>query len=218
MIKEKDTIDFKTSAQTAYEIIKENIFNGSLRPGEKLSKRNMAKLTGYSVIPVIEALNKLEFDGLVEAKPLWGSFVAVPSNDKVKDMHVLREAIECQVARILSVNADQKQKKVLNELAFELDRLEYSEKTKNEIMDKHYELHLLMAEYTGHESLVRELERIGLFNQLCRAVETRRVASPVPGNFHSQLLKIIFESDPDTAEKTMREHVNDSLRFVTREE
>lgn len=218
MIKEVEALEFKTSAQIAYDILKQKILDGKLKPGEKLSKRDMARLTGFSVIPVIEALNRLEFDGLVESKPLWGSFVAIPSYDRIMDTHILREAIECQVARILCTKADHEKRRELVRCAKVLDGIKYTAQTKNELMDKHYELHLMMAKFTGHLTLARELERIGLFYQLCRAVKTRREVSPVPGNFHCQLIESIYDTGPDMAEKIMREHVNDSLKYGMTEE
>lgn len=68
MVQNKNDL-FKTAADVAYDIIKDKILSGELKPGMKLSKRKMARLAGVSVIPVIEALNRLEADWLVESKP-----------------------------------------------------------------------------------------------------------------------------------------------------
>ena len=68
----------------------------------QLSRRKMAEITNVSVIPVIEALKRPEEDGLVESKPKWGSYVTIPTVEKVNDSLEAREAIECQIARILS--------------------------------------------------------------------------------------------------------------------
>ena len=66
MVKNEENL-FKTAVDVAYDIIKDKILSGELKPGMKLSKRKMAEITGVSVIPVIEALNRLEADWLVES-------------------------------------------------------------------------------------------------------------------------------------------------------
>ena len=43
----------------------------------------MTLLDGVSVIPVIEAFKKLEGNYLVESKPQWGSYVIVPTKEKL---------------------------------------------------------------------------------------------------------------------------------------
>src|SRR5512143_4178650 len=98
------TVDdaFKTSAQRAYEIITEGILTNALKPGQKLTRKAMADLTGVSTISVMEALHMLEREGLVESRPHYGSQVIRMTPTVMKDRYELREAIECHVVRILS--------------------------------------------------------------------------------------------------------------------
>ena len=56
---------FQTAADVAYRIISQKILDGEFPPGMKLSRRKMAEVTSVSVIPVIEALKKLEEDGFL---------------------------------------------------------------------------------------------------------------------------------------------------------
>ena len=62
---------FQTASDVAYQIISQKILDGEFPPGMKLSRRKMAEAAGVSVIPVIEALKRLESDSLVESKPQW---------------------------------------------------------------------------------------------------------------------------------------------------
>src|SRR5665647_759336 len=161
---------FRTAAQKAFDIISQKILDGELEPGAKLSRRKMAELTGVSVIPVIEALNRLEDEGLVESKPQWGSFVTVPTVEKIQDIYTLREAVECQVARILALQLTALQAAELCRIAMELDSIEYTADTYKAITLLHYEFHFKLAEYTGCNSLIASLRRINLFWLLCKAV------------------------------------------------
>jgi DNA-binding GntR family transcriptional regulator len=205
---------FITAADKAYDIISKKILSGEFEPGCKLSRRKMAEVTGVSVIPVIEALNRLEGDGLVESKPQWGSFVINPTLEKIREIYVLREAIECQVARILSQRINAEEEQVLRNIAVKLDSYEFRDKMIDDITDAHYEFHMKMAEFTGYNSLISSLNRINLFWVLCKAISTRREKSPTPKDWHMRVVDGIKTGDPDKAEAIMRIHVADSLDAI----
>ena len=61
-------------ADQAYEAIRGEILRGQLRPGTPLSRRRLALEMGMSVIPVTDALRRLEGDGLVESRNGDGIF------------------------------------------------------------------------------------------------------------------------------------------------
>lgn len=202
---------FTTAAEKAYSIISKKILDGEFKPGCKLSRRKMAEATGVSVIPVIEALNRLEEDGLVESKPQWGSFVTIPTLEKIADIYVLREAIECQIARILSQKITAEQEEELYVIANKLDNTKYNINTSSELAQAHYEFHSKMSEYAGYNSLINSLKRINLFWILCKAVSVKREKSTLPEKWHTKLVNAIKSGDPDKAENMMRIHVLTSL-------
>ena len=53
----------------AYGAIREEILRGQLRPGTPLSRRRLARELGMSVLPVTDALRRLEVEGM-ECKAL----------------------------------------------------------------------------------------------------------------------------------------------------
>ena len=75
-----------------YEKIKEDIVSGAIKSGQKLpSKRTIADMLGVSVITAEHALEILEAEGYVSAKPRSGFYVdyttekffgAVPAKEK----------------------------------------------------------------------------------------------------------------------------------------
>src|SRR4051812_8104797 len=58
-----------------YDRLKEMIAKRELRPGTQLVQQTLARSLGTSPMPVIEALRRLERDGLVTHIPRLGSFV-----------------------------------------------------------------------------------------------------------------------------------------------
>src|SRR5262245_65492826 len=59
-------------ADRAYLALREEILRGQLRPGTPLSRRRLAREPRMSVVPVTEALQRLEGDGLVETRAQIG--------------------------------------------------------------------------------------------------------------------------------------------------
>ncbi|MCC8025081.1 MAG: GntR family transcriptional regulator [Clostridium sp.] len=209
---------FQTASDVAYQIISQKILDGEFQPGMKLSRRKMAEATGVSVIPVIEALKRLEEDRLVESKPQWGSFVTVPTLDKIKQGYQLREAIECQSARILSQTMTAEQKVALMEIAAELDTVPYKEDTVIDSRNSHVLFHTKLTDFTGNPLLADTLRKINLFWMLCKAISTNAPKTSYPRYWHRYLVDEIAKGDPDNAERVMRQHVNDSLVTIIAEE
>lgn len=203
--------NFQTASDIAYMIISQKIIDGEFLPGMKLSRRKMAEVTGVSVIPVIEALKRLEEDRLVESKPQWGSFVAVPTLEKIKKSYQLREAIECQSARILAETMTEEQKSVLMVIATELDTIPYKAETQIDSRNSHLMFHTRLTEFTDNHLLVDTLRKINLFWMLCKAIGTNAPKHEYPRYWHRYLVEEIAKGDPDHAEQVMRQHINDSL-------
>ncbi len=209
---------FKSSADTAYDIICEQILNGKLAPGQKLTRREMAKLTGVSIIPVIEALHRLEAKGLVESQPRWGSRVISLSPEVLRDRLFLREAVEVQIARILSKYLTEEQENQLVFAARQID--EYEETGVDQAIgwEANRNLHLKMAEFTGCQSLVDALHRSNLFFLVRGTVQpSPRDKRPFVKRSHTKLIKAILSKDPDAAEEAMRKHLFES-RLLSRDD
>lgn len=204
-----DRKDMPSSGESAYDIISGKILSGELLPGEKLSIRAMAQLTGVSMIPVIEALHRLEYEGLVESFPRWGSRVVELSQETIRDRNSLREAVECQAVRILAESDLTKEQQTrLRYLAEELDALPRTTEPGNPFWGRHYKFHMQLAEYTGCASLEKALHNVNLFNLLQRSILAKQdILSQIPGDLHSKIVQAILDKKPDEAETAMRTHI-----------
>lgn len=200
--------DTQSASERAYVAIRDAILSSSLPPGARLTVRAMAALTGVSVIPVIQAFHRLEEQGLIDTFPRWGSRVITLDNETIRDRYLLREAVECQVARILATSHSAYQAEQLTRMAARLDELVAARQYEEEFLERDYEIHSRMAEYTGSRSLLRALARINLFRLMQKTTEhiiIRRVG--LPDDLHVRLVRAILAGDPDVAEKAMREHI-----------
>jgi DNA-binding GntR family transcriptional regulator len=198
---------FKTATQKAYEAITHAILARALAPGQKLTRRGMAELTGVSTIAVTEALHRLEAEGLVESRPHLGARVVALDDDVLRDRFQLREAIECHVARILALQMTESQAAEARDLARTIDRYAEHEESHQIFWDRHYDFHLKLAEFTTCRSLVDALKKIGFFLLLQRAHMMVHLADRNRHEDHVSIVEAIMTRDPDTAERTMRSHI-----------
>jgi len=201
--------EIPSSGDTAYEIISDKILKGELEPGAKLSLRTMAELSGVSMIPVIEALHRLEFEGLVESFPRWGSRVVALTPETIRDRSALREAVECQVVRILAeTGLTKEQEHRLTFLAGQLDSSPRTDELENPFWELHYEFHIQLAECSGCQSLTKALHNVNLFRLLQRNILAKKdIFSLIPGDLHQKIMQAVINRNPNEAEQAMRDHI-----------
>ena len=87
-------------AERAYEYLRMELLEGSLRPGDKLSVVTLTKQLECSRVPVMEALKKLEGEGLVEIIPQVGCRIATPDVNDVADFFNLFAVVESSVVAL----------------------------------------------------------------------------------------------------------------------
>src|SRR5688500_17900249 len=91
--------------EEAYQCIRGGILSGALPFGAILSRRVIAEQLKISIVPVGDALQRLEGDGLVESRPRVGTRVRIPTAKAIRGHFILREALETQSARIFAEQA-----------------------------------------------------------------------------------------------------------------
>ncbi len=197
----------------AYHRIRDRILRGDYPLGSPLKRRDLAEQFRISLVPVSEALQKLEMDGLVETEPRKGTRVKVPTMQDLKGHIVVRAALECESARLCSQVATPPERRDILERAAHLDRLHSSStgapaqgQLLYAIHSYHVEFHLRIAETGGCEALRRLIER----NQVLVLNWVYDVASgdePPPADFHTQLARAVVGKDSTRAAQAMRTHV-----------
>lgn len=198
-------------SERAYQSIREKILRGQYSLGTALSRRHLAKELRMSFLPVSEALQHLEIDGLVESKPRVGTRVRVPTREDISERYGLREALETQAARLCAEHADQTSRQELVKTAYHLDQLYTSSAGGDEdflysVHTYHMSFHLRVAEIGGN-SLLRgaiEREQVLVFNWLFDTAAQQR---SLPPRFHSELAAALVGPTVEAADQAMRAHI-----------
>jgi DNA-binding GntR family transcriptional regulator len=201
-------------AEHAYYTIRDRILKGEIALGGPLSRRKLAGELGMSLLPVAEALQSLERDGLVESRPRVGTRVCLPTAQQIQERYEVREALESQAARLYATRTTAREKRELARMAAQMDALSNrSEREGKQDRDAlyvvhsyHRELHLRIAEYAACPPLRDMIEKnhVLIFNWLFDVAAHR---PPLPRRFHRDLIEALNRGKVDVADRAMRKHV-----------
>ena len=206
----------RSLAERAYLEIRDQILKGELPVGIALSRRKLADELKVSVPPVMEALQRLEREGLVESRPRVGTRVRLPTRQDVEDRSQVREALETQAARLFAVRASRSEKKELQRMGRRVDQL-YAASEKSSDRDflfsvntYHMKLHLRIAEGARCPALrdAIEKEQVLIFNWLFDTAAKRRALG---SDFHARLTNAMAAGSPANADAAMRRHIRHGL-------
>jgi DNA-binding GntR family transcriptional regulator len=209
----KRTTEGQNLSRQAYLKIRTSILTGRLPLGSPISRRHLAQTFGMSVVPITEALQQLESEGLVESWPRVGTRVRIPTVHDVRGHYVVREALESQAARLFSRIASPEERDEILRLGTALDESyrrsglgELSSDEHIKLHEEHFRFHMRIAECSGHDALCQAIERhhILTFNWLYDTAANR---TNLPVHHHSTLAEVLSQTDPEKADAAMRTHV-----------
>ncbi len=197
-----------TLTRRIYDQLREEIISGKLKPGERLVRKTLSERLGVSPMPITEALYMLEIDNLVESLPLCGSRVRPLTMSDIENDLMMREAIECQTARICAESVKDGTLTRLMEKAEKVDRYMAVDTPDRMLGDRlHLNFHLEIAKACGYPIFVQELERVWFQRYMQLSFFKALNCLPIPKDWHQSLVEIIRQHDPDKAEHHMRNHV-----------
>lgn len=202
-------------ATQAYIEIRNKILKGEIALGESISRRGVATDLGMSFIPVAEAMQRLEAEGMLESLPRIGTRVRIPTANDVRDRYIIREALEVQSARLFSERANAAEREELSLMARKLDEMASAESaadTQFEFQSLHVRFHMRLAECTGCAPLYDLLEKnqVLIFNWLFDVAAD----SQSPPQWHSELMDIVNGDDPDAAALAMGRHIRTGMSEI----
>lgn len=221
-------IDTRQLFEQVYDVLKEQILTGRLRPGERVSIRNVAKELDVSVTPVRDAVNRLANDGFVIVRPRSGVYVAEFSADDVREMYEIRLVIEPEVARqtVLGVSEDwlreaRRLAEATEASAASVPGSDEGDPSLTEIyktfrkateLDGLFHLHLLSAK--GNRRLIEMYRTLHVHwrapHMLFRINYSTRL---VKAYRHLPIVEAYESRDPDAAAEALRRHLTASLEL-----
>ena len=191
-------------SKRSYDYLLERILSGEYQPGDEINRKQVAEQLGVSQAPVNEAVSQLEAEGLVEVAPRRQTRVRIIRKEEVRALLILREAMECQAARIYCGAPVVANEAELLELARAVDRTQVGTKENEHAEVRfHGKLVELVESPIVSEEFMKIMRR-KLFHKINMVVPWS--SQPSLDN-HEQLLRSLRTESPDEAEVAMRRHL-----------
>jgi DNA-binding GntR family transcriptional regulator len=99
-------LERRTTGELVAEHVRQLIFTGALRPGDRIPQADLADELGVSRLPVREAVIELARDGLVTVEPHSGAFVAPFDADVVRQHFEIVGLVQGLAAETLAESQD----------------------------------------------------------------------------------------------------------------
>jgi DNA-binding GntR family transcriptional regulator len=219
------TFDRGSRRQSIVAAVLADIFRGEFRPGQHLGTQELAERFGVSHTPIREALIALSAVGVIDLLPNRGAVVRRLSAKDVREVCLVRRALECEAVRSACGRIDLA---ALAEIAAELRRLSSASMrpaakfiAKARAIDER--LHDLIATSSGNALLAAEIGRLKTLFRAYRDMAWDHHAASndyhrLAGEAHEHLAIVdaLLAGNRSAAAKAMSNHIRSGLKYWSR--
>ena len=201
-------------AQKAYDIIRGEILNCALAPGQQIVQARLVEKYGLGLTPIREALQRLAHDGLVQPYPRFGYIVSPVTEEMVRHLYEVRMILEAAAVRLAVERASDAQLRQIADNA----RFTYIYKNHEQyvrFLERNAAFHDSIALLAGNPRLAEVLG--GLLDELSRifhlGLDLRDSADEMQSE-HTALAEALLARDADRAGQVLREQITRSQQRV----
>lgn len=196
-----------------YEILRQAIVTGEIRPGEILNEANLAQKYDIGKTPTREALLLLTHENFLEAMPRVGYIVTRLTTQDLLEIYALRTLLEVEAVGLAAERitaAEIQQLELNNEREAQLSGQNTREVARLAYRIN-YEFHTGIARAAGNNRLVKLIGE--LIDDLERALYfDPYIADP---SQHREIIESLKSHDRPRAQEAMRAHLTDTrLRIL----
>lgn len=200
-------------ADRVFDTIHAAILDGDLPAGTQLKVRDLAQQVGTSVMPVREAIRRLEDLGLVRHEPHKGSVVKSLTTAELVHTYELRRVLEIQAARDGATAITNEQCRVMHALGEDLVRA-VQDGALVQALDLDERILHVLYQAAGNGVLV---QTIGNLWRRCRAYKlrgarrARELSDPSLWSFQGRILAAADNRDGSAAADITGESVRSAM-------
>lgn len=198
-------------ADRVYLLLKKTIIEGKIPLGTRLVEKDLARRLDISRSPLREAIQRLQFDGLVRIVPRKGSYLVEFSEKELLDIFQVREQLEGLAVQLAAETITVAQLDAMEQILFRVQEILSDDKASYPMEDER-DFHDAILEISGNKRLADITRTLQLQFQLLR-----RQSVAVPGrarcalNEHLGILEALRACDGELARKRMCKHIRNSL-------
>jgi len=201
---------FSSLADDAYLTIKQKIFSFEMLPGDLISEGNLVRLMQVSRTPLRQALQRLQYEGFLNAIPKIGWQIAPLDFNKLDELYDFRILIEGHAIKILCDKASSYDP--LNELVKiwlckASDRIQDGEQVG--LLDENF--HHQLVRIAGNHEMLRMHQEISERIRIVRRLDfTKSNRIQETYDEHAKILNAILDRRGAEAKRLLTSHIDQS--------
>jgi DNA-binding GntR family transcriptional regulator len=193
------------------------IMDGTLPPGSQLGEAELAGQLGVSRGPLREAMQRLVQQGIARSEPHRGVFVMALTEEDVRDIYLIRTAIESAACRlVLSKHPQRTADRLARAQRAMAAAAERGDSAALSAADT--ELHQILVNESGSTRLKRMAETLFVETRMCiTALQDKYPAPVVMVDEHAAIIEALHDEDEERLLFLIEEHMQDAVRRLTGE-
>ncbi len=210
-LKNSQPTDHNGAIVLVHNAIRDMIMNNDLQPGEKINQIHIANMLNVSRTPVVNALHRLESEGLVDRMQNSGFSVHRLSIQEFQDLFDLREALDIIVAKDLVEKMNESELDYLESLFSEYGK-EPHRLDADVYRSLDLKFHTLLITYSRNKMVERVYDNMQILARTYIAGLIRHYSQTFQE--HLEIIEALRARDPRKAEITMRSHNNRTTSLI----
>jgi len=198
---------------SAYRKLRKAIIDGDYPPGAPLRHSELTNAFGVSLIPIREAIRRLEVERLVDSVPNKGARVAPISLDDVNDVYTTRIALESEALRRAWPNLTSTRLDAISKIREQM--VERVRKDDKRFYDLHRQVHFELYERSESPWLVHLIEILWSHTERYRRLAAQLDTFVDEGSdLHGSILAAIRDGDLEAAQGALRDDLERTARLI----
>jgi DNA-binding GntR family transcriptional regulator len=211
-------LEGRPTAQLIADQLREQIVQGTFRPGQQINESAVASQLRTSRGPLREALQRLSQEGLLVSHRNRGVFVTELSTADIREIYEVRESVETAAANtLLDGSPEQLQdtcevlKEVIRDMAKQVAASNWQEIARLDM-----QFHTSFVSGTGNTRLIRIYETLAAESRMC--ILNLEVSYPrldVLVQEHQNLLDLLEAEDRKGLQQAVKRHLRKAVEDLT---
>lgn len=196
-----------------YDVLKQNLMRGRFAPSQKLPLRGLARSLGTSLMPVRDALQRLEMVGGVVMNRSRTMMVPVYSKKQIDDILKLRVLMEGEAAQMAAMHRSEDHLVTLRQACRDTEA-SAGPYDIDLFLDANYTFHMTVAEASGISFIGSMLEPLWMrLGPLIRESTPSQADIRKAAHLHLLTYTAIAEQDPKAAREAVVRDIFEGNQF-----
>ena len=205
---------YRTKAEVAADVIRGAIMSGELPPGHELAVLGLAQRFGLTLMPLREALSRLDDEGLIEMEAHRPARVAELSRETLQEEYAIRAVLESAAAAQATMHLDDEALAEIEELLRGMDEARDA-KRPAVYWELTRQYHERIYAATPSTIMRKEVDRLrARTRRYLPLFSSDQALVPEAQKEHWNIYRAIKKRDPEAVERLVRTHIQHVARTV----